>query len=63
MMHAVRLISSSADFDIMREASLHQCQLTALRVEMSRIYPHSSVKRPCDLVILVKPWAASQDLG
>ncbi len=67
MVHTMRLAPASADLDIVWEASLDgrvPLEVFYKKHCLSKMaYPHSSMQRASNLVILLEPWTAPQDLG
>jgi hypothetical protein len=62
VVNTVRLASAGANLYIMREASLKLLAKYAHEF-LCKTYPHSSMKRPSNLVILLEARAASENLG
>ena len=64
VVNAVRLGSARADLDIVGETGLAENQLVYIPLSpyFPTTYPHRSVQRPSNLIVLLHPWATSQDL-
>lgn len=58
------LASAGANFNVVREASLSM-SVSSPNIELKAgavAYPHSSIQRACNLIVLFQSWAATQNL-
>lgn len=60
MVHTVRLSSSSAYLDIVRETCLTGQYVDPIIAD-ALSYSHRSIESPSDFIVLFQPWATSQD--
>lgn len=64
MVNTVRLATACADLDIVGEARLVEVSATFVLhpVRTRMTYSHGSMQRTSNVVVLLQPWAAAEDL-